>query len=703
MRRVAILVRSAGLWLVGIAVVVGASGWLYLLRPFTIGLPGSRVRSALPLDDIAGRGGVSLVEFVVVWAAGAALLGLLARTAALERLVAALALAVGLGAWLYGTQAFATFLSSGVSLHEALHTAAKARVVYLPAALAGGAGAILGRRRAKPRPWAPVTVAVGVALAGIIDILSAVTPEITERLFRVERFVPSAVPRVASAGVAAAGVVLLLVARGLARRKRRAWQIAACLLAVSSLLHLVKGLDYEEATITWLLALVLIARRHDFDAPGDVTTRSVVLVRAVAILGAIYAYGAVALLINAGKADQPYSLGFAFSETTRALLGGGFGASHHVHGRFGTWFPFSVALLAMVGVGVIVVSWLSPWRYRLGENTDSRRVARPLVHEWGTDTLSPFALRSDKSVFLSEDDRAFVAYTVVAGIALVGGDPVGPPDAVADVLERFLGFAHTRGWKIALLGASERWLGLAEEFGLHAMYWGDEAVIDTATFSLEGRAIRKVRQSVHRLERAGYVSVVRSAGEIEARDIREFEAIAREWRGDRPKHGFAMELDGLFRLGGDDELFVIGRDPQGEPRGFLHFAVAGAGSALSLSSMPRLSTTPNGFNEWLTCEAIAWAREHGFAKVSLNFAAFGALFDPDVEVSGLRRLERDALLLVRSPLQLQLDNLLRFTKKFLPSWQRRYVLYERGGDLPRIVVAALTAEGYLPGAARRAG
>jgi lysyl-tRNA synthetase class 2 len=52
-------------------------------------------------------------------------------------------------------------------------------------------------------------------------------------------------------------------------------------------------------------------------------------------------------------------------------------------------------------------------------------------------------------------------------------------------------------------------------------------------------------------------------------------------------------------------------------------------------------------------------------------------------------------------LQLQLDNLLRFTKKFQPGWQRRYVLYERRGDLPRIGVAALTAEGYLPGRGHR--
>src|SRR5207253_429041 len=81
----------------------------------------------------------------------------------------------------------------------------------------------------------------------------------------------------------------------------------------------------------------------------------------------------------------------------------------------------------------------------------------------------------------------------------------------------------------------------------------------------------------------------------------------------------------LFRLEDDDAVFVIGRDGGGTPAGFLHFAVSRAGSALSLSSMPRLRTTPNGFNEWLVCESVAWAREHGFERLSLNFAPFAAL------------------------------------------------------------------------------
>jgi len=153
-------------------------------------------------------------------------------------------------------------------------------------------------------------------------------------------------------------------------------------------------------------------------------------------------------------------------------------------------------------------------------------------------------------------------------------------------------------------------------------------------------------------------------------------------------------MDELFHLRGRDALFVIGRNADGEPCGFLYFATCAPGSTLSLSGMPRLAVTPNGFNDWLIVRAVEWARANGFEHVSLNFAPFARLF-ADAEATGMRRLTRELLLVVKSRLQLQLDNLYVFNQKFLPRWCPRYVVYQRRAHLPRIGVAALAAEGYL--------
>lgn len=227
------------------------------------------------------------------------------------------------------------------------------------------------------------------------------------------------------------------------------------------------------------------------------------------------------------------------------------------------------------------------------------------------------------------------------------------------------------------------------------MYHGEEAVVHPHEFSLEGRAIRKVRQSVARLEREGYRAETLRAGEIHDELRAELEDIFDEWRGDQPVKGFTMELDTLFRLDGDEAVFVVGRDELETPMGFLHFVVADSDHALSLSSMPRRRATPNGFNEWLVVTAIEWAKSHGFTRVSMNFAPFAAILAPDTEADQSKRFQRRALSTLKGH-GFQLENLLAFNRKFFPHWERRFLVYERPLDLPRVGIAGLAAEGYLP-------
>jgi lysyl-tRNA synthetase, class II len=363
------------------------------------------------------------------------------------------------------------------------------------------------------------------------------------------------------------------------------------------------------------------------------------------------------------------------------------------------WYPDSVFFLGLLALAVLLFEWLAPWRYRLRQEARERELVRTLVRSWGADTLAPFALRADKSYFFSESERAFIAYRVVGGVAIVSGDPIGPADERAELLGRFIAFAHDRGWRIAVLGASESALDVYRAHGMHALYHGDEAVIDAESFTLDGRPIRKVRQSVHRLERAGYRSRILRPGEIDDALRAELEAIARAWRGTEPERGFAMALDALFDLDDDEAVFVIGFGSDERPRGFLHFAMCPAASALSLSSMPRLRDTPNGFNEWLVCETVAWARANRYARISLNFAPFAALLAPEAKLTRAQRVQAAALRTLKG--HFQLDNLLLFNRKFFPRWERRFVVYERRLDLPRVGIAALAAEAYLPFQSRR--
>jgi lysyl-tRNA synthetase class 2 len=675
---------------VSFAVIIAASGWLYVIQPHSA-VRGPAIADALPLDELSRRSAVPLLVFLAVWTAASLFLGLTARAFRAERLTAGLMLGLGVGGWAYLQTGLSLLIVRQVPAHEAFRAAAGKTAVYLPAVLAGAAGALGGRARKSARPRSPLVLAWFVAAAGILGVLDAVTPGNRPLLFA--SVAPEHVHGVSEALVAPLGLALLVVARGLARRKRRAWQVAVLILVWLVALHLQHRFGYG-AIATAIVAVALIARRQDFDAMGDPASHPRLVLRALVFGSAIFGYSLSALWANRVMADQPFTLGFALRETARGAVGANAAGSAHLSGSFGEWFPLSLLMLTVCAVGFLLVDWLGPWRYRHAQELRHRRLTRDLVAAWGVDTLAPFVLRGDKSYFFDEDEKAFVAYKVVGGVAIVSGDPIGPPERFSALIGSFLEFARTRDWRVAILGASESALDVYRAHGLHALYHGDEAVVDTATFSLEGRPIRKVRQSVHRLERAGYSASALRPSEIDAQLRRELEELARAWRGAQPERGFVMALDTLFRLDDENAVFMVGRAADGSVAGFLHFAISRRGSALSLSSMPRLRTTPNGFNEWLVSYAIDWARAEGFARVSLNFAPFAALLSPEAELSGLQRLERRALLRLKG--RFQLDNLLLFNRKFFPEWEHRFVVYERRRDLPRVGIAALAAEAYLP-------
>ena len=142
-----------------------------------------------------------------------------------------------------------------------------------------------------------------------------------------------------------------------------------------------------------------------------------------------------------------------------------------------------------------------PISQRVRQSAEERRLVRKLVRSHGDDSLAFFSLRRDKSYFFSPTRRSFLAYKVVGGCALVSGDPVGEKAELPQLLAEFQRVCHTRGWRVAFLNVSDDLLPAVRALGLRAIKIGDEAVVRPATFSLEGRAIRKVRQSVTRLER----------------------------------------------------------------------------------------------------------------------------------------------------------------------------------------------------------
>src|SRR6202044_2815245 len=136
------------------------------------------------------------------------------------------------------------------------------------------------------------------------------------------------------------------------------------------------------------------------------------------------------------------------------------------------------------------------------------------------------------SVLFSPTCKAAVSYRVVSGVILASGDPIGDPEAWPGAIAEFVALARRPAWVPAVMGCSEQggevWV---READLRALELGDEAVIEIADFTLEGRAMRNVRQMVSRVERAGYTTEVHRVGVLTGAQIADIRRQAATWRG----------------------------------------------------------------------------------------------------------------------------------------------------------------------------
>jgi lysyl-tRNA synthetase class 2 len=482
----------------------------------------------------------------------------------------------------------------------------------------------------------------------------------------------------------AVGVALIVVGRSMARGTRRALDVARVLLIGVAVLHLAKGLDFEEGTVALAMAAVLTAGRGHFDRGAAARPR--LIAAAVAVGAAAGAWLLCSLLeLVTGKAPD---LGDALELGVSGLTNGGWWLA--------SGEPLAVALdiLVVIGLaaGVVFLRGLlraeSGWEgHAPAEHASAARVVR----EHGLDSLAPFLLREDKSFFFAHG--GVLGYRVLRETAVVSGDPVCPPGAAPRLLAAFIAHARAQGWNVAVAAATEGLAATGRALGLRALCVGQEAVVDPREFTLEGRAVRKLRQSVSRAGRRGWRFEVATANDLEHADIARIARLENHWRSEQRRlQGFAMTLG---RLGGAPEdrsmLHVLARAEDRRIGAVLRFVPYANG--LSLDAMRRSDEAPNGLTEALVCTALEHARDQGLCEVSLNFAGFGHLMAPSRALSRRERAAQAALRVAHG--RFQLERLSAFSDKFAPVWRPRYLLYEGRSSLVRSGLRVLQAEAYV--------
>ncbi len=316
------------------------------------------------------------------------------------------------------------------------------------------------RKDAKRLTWIPAAASLLAFLIGLSDVLAVFEPTtLHEKLRKVNAVVPGTLTNVTHASTVIIGLLLLMLARGLRRRKRRAWQAVVALLVIDIVFHfsLHYPLHFHIASVSAVTAVVLLAvllyRHQDFYAVGDPRTRRTAAWVFAGLVVLDFAIGLGYLAVGPLEGTYPF---IQRMQDVLYELVGVYGPVDWASDQRGDLYHILTSALGLFTLVLTLYLFFRPAqpRARLGA-ADAARVRELLAKHGDRDSLGYFALRDDKSVIWSPSGKAGICYRVVAGVMLASGDPLGDPEAWPGAIAEFMNEAARHAWRPAVMGCSE--------------------------------------------------------------------------------------------------------------------------------------------------------------------------------------------------------------------------------------------------------
>jgi phosphatidylglycerol lysyltransferase len=475
------------------------------------------------------------------------------------------------------------------------------------------------------------------------------------------------------------GALLLLIARALVRGKRQAWWLSLGLFISSFLGVIISRSERNTILLALCLLILLLVMAPLFSTRSDVRA----LVR-----------GYITLILGVGIIAGHAALSHLWYTGGQGIL-----ILHSI-----ILFTLHLSAFLVLGAGVIEV--LRPVRSTRPLLRQERTRVYEVVRRNGKLGTVHFALSRDKSYFWSETGQTMMAYRVVNGVALALGDPIGLEEEHESLVQSFLAYCHRQDWPVAWYQASERMRELCQAQGLHAFKIGEEAIVDTALFTLQGKRGAPVRHSVARAEREGLSAQYWQGEAIPQALFADMQRISAEWlatRNVKTQMGFSM---GRFPADWSKELLtVVALGANGRVEAFLTWTPLYAGDGWALDIMRRGKQATPGVMELLISHSIEWAKARGYTKMSLGLAPLAGLGGETLSATcnpaeceqrtrSTSLLERSAAFLHRRGIVLDTyRSLYAFKAKFQPTWESRYLIASEGQALPRILLALARLHG----------
>ncbi len=495
----------------------------------------------------------------------------------------------------------------------------------------------------------PQLIAIAVFVAGAVLLFSGATPGLGNRLDLLRDFVPLPILELSQLLGSAVGVGLLVIAHGLYRRLDAAWWLTFWLLCAGILLSLLKGFDYEEATVLAVVVVMLVSARGRFRRRVSLAKQHYSGPWIVAFFLVLIT---VAWLVIFAYRNVPYDnelwWEFAFHASAPRSLRASL---------------FAAVIAAAYGLWRLLRPSAPP--ATVPRAADLARAAE-LVAE-ADDITANLALLGDKNLLFDAERTAFIMYQPSGHSWIAMGDPVGSPRACEHLAWKFLENCDVMAVSPVFYQVKPQNLPLYIDLGLNLIKLGEEARVPLDAFSLEGPARADLRQARSRAGRDGAEFQIVARADLPAL-IPALRAVSDEWLAEK------KAAEKRFSLGFFEERYLMNFDCGVVRRGGAIVAFAniwrGGAREMSVDLMRYSGDAPKGVIDYLLVECMLWGKAQGYQWFSLGMAPLSGL-EEHALAPAWHKIGR--MVQRYGEMFYPFEGLRKYKEKFLPVWRPRYL------------------------------
>lgn len=523
--------------------------------------------------------------------------------------------------------------------------------------------------------------AIFLSAVGIINIISVLTPVISGRVVFLKSFLSGDVIEASNYLVLATGFLLLATAAFLIKGLRTACYFAIILCSVSIIGNITKAIDYEEAIVSLIGIIVLVATRKQYYIKSNPKHRNVGLKTSLLTAAGTLIYGIVGFyFLDKKHFNTDFSVWQSLRYTVQNYYLVGTGELIPLS-KFAEKFLLSINISGFLSIVFLIYTFVRTYVPHKNVSEDELALANDMLKKYGNSSLDFFKASGDKMIFFSESKKAFVSYRISGNFAVALENPVAEnEEEMKKCISEFDRYCYKNGMKSIFYRVPEESLNVYCQFRKKVLFLGQEGVVDLSTFKLEGGARKPMRNAINKVIDRGYKTTIHEPPVLDG-VLQKIKSVSNEWLNDMDRTEIIFS-QGMFNWQElKKQTIITVENPEEKIIAFLNIIPDFVKGEATYDLIRKTSDAPNGIMDFILVKLFNYLKSKGFTSVNLGFAPMSGLNNPYTfhEKSMKFAYEKIQAFALYKGLR-------EYKQKFDPEWHNKYLIYQHDYELLQIPV-----------------